>query len=415
MKHHKALALVITVLTCACIGHITSLRAEMPDGFEMGSVLPQRGEALVRLSVGELGRAILRAEESEQRTESLAKPETPDCKEPSAPDYVLDERKRLDPIMTKLSSLLAQRDGLIRKLEEYRQLRLDLQNLIAGQKATEARLRMAIAIALLLEGDPLFTKQGSQQEAALKQGADKSKKQMADVQLDQEKARERLVQAELAQKATETEINVLQEEIGKALAPRDDSYLTVFQRLLAYGQQAYADSFEAQALRPEQMALLGKFHFDFVKELERIPPQRLATLKSEVENMTSRGDFGRVQQLLAYGAGIYQPPGEYSTLALAQIFGQVNIARSLRANGATVTVPWDPFREEPSRHMASMLESQFARVQGFLSSVKMTKRGDDKEPEYYAELLRYWGCRLSGLTGGTYVPFRAPEPKRRTR
>jgi hypothetical protein len=403
MKHLKTLALVLTVLTCVCIGDITTLKAEPQYGPQISVVLPERGEGLARLSLGELGRAVLRAE---QRLGFGSGEESSDCKRPLAPAHFRDEQKSLDPIVRDLFQMLARRDDLIRKIDNFRQARLVLEKVLAEARGSQYTSAMQLAVTMLVEADPRLTQQGSMQEKTLKESGERDKKAIKDAKNTEEKARKDLMELEATQRRAEEEINRIQEEFDQRLAPRDDNSLTVFQRLIAYGEQRQADHFESEILRLEDLAMKGRFKLEFVGELIRVPPQRFATLKWELENMTSRGDSGRVQLLLAQGADICQPPGHYSPLALAKIFGEARTARALRGHRGTVTVPWDPYREESPRQVVAMLDNQLARVQSFLSSVRMMKGGGAAEqPEYYTASLRYWGCRISALKSAYPRPF----------
>jgi hypothetical protein len=403
MKYRKTLALFLTVLTYACIGDITTLRAEPPYGRQTSSILPERGEGLARLSLGELGRAVLRAE---QRLGFGTGEESSDCKRPSTPSRFREEQRSLDPIVRDLYQMLARREDLVRKIDNYRQARQVLEKILAEARGSQYTRAMQLAVTMLVEADPRLTQQGSMQEKALKDSGERDRKAIKEAKGAEEKARKDLMELEATQRRAEEEINKIQEEFDKILAPRDDNSLTVFQRLIAYGEQRQADHFESEILRLEDLAMKGRFKLEFVGELIRVPPQRFATLKWELENMTSRGNSGRVQHLLAEGADICQPPGHYSPLALAKIFGEARTGRALRANRGTVTVPWDPYREESPRQVVAMLDNQLARVRSFLSSVRMMKGGGAAEqPEYYTDSLRYWGCRISALSGAYSRPF----------
>lgn len=358
--------------------------------------LPQDPAKLLGLSIGELGTAIALAEKDTSE---------PAGNEPVS-DEVTNERKALKPIFDRLMTLSSARDELWRvKIRRLLEIIALLEQAVVDAKINIGPILAALEYAYEKEGTPDAgprnsprVRGGSLMEQDLKSeilGYRDKIARSAETEVD---LKGRLAVVQSALRKAETEIQVTTESIDRLLALRDKAGRSTFQRLITYWDDKKAVATMKLIIDEVDDAVISRrFYFRMLGEKPAIiPTERFNTIKRQLQSMVALGCNDGVAALLRVGADVYAPAGAWSPLALSVAFGEANIGRHLRRAGGEVSVPWDSFPEHPSENdKLRMLGQQFARVQGFFSSVSFG--GNRSEREYYEKLLQYWRSRLNAL------------------
>ena len=169
------------------------------------------------------------------------------------------------------------------------------------------------------------------------------------------------------------EISKLEGEYNNTLLEKDNRARSWLQRAVIYDNPNFVE---------------------FLKKQVRLGNQ--ATLEDLLVNAVSTSDSRSVSTLLRMGARVYQPPGAYTTLALATIFREREIAQMLKKEGAVIQVPWNPIQNETPEEILNMLENQLSRVTAFVAS-QQTPSDSQADKTYTELILQFNRCRLDHL------------------
>jgi hypothetical protein len=307
--------------------------------------LPRTQEGLLRLSMGELFLAVTKLS-----------PNDTSCNMPEDTPAMKEERRRLSSVLDKLMNL------------HQESLRLTSAIRDAGNRAEQSKKAQSAA-----QTDLAASQQRINDMEQNQGGSDSSRQDMSQEQQNAGNLAETAKREENA--AFRNEGNLI------GFLKRRDDVVKDYNKLIAGRNWAQAALMAFDQPFLDYLITSGAF-------------SRFPTLQSTVSNSVSLGQYGIIGRLLETGAGLStDSSGSYSSLALAEIFGEAHIVHQLRAAGAAFQTPAS---RETFPDKLRLLENQYARVSSFYRTVYGSRDGDP----YLKNMMVFLRCRIDNLRSG---------------
>jgi hypothetical protein len=381
--NHRAFTIFVLVFSCiAAIGFINAKAADEQLETPISRGLPKGKVELLKLSIGELGLAVRRLEESSR----IDIPKLCSCPRPEPTGA--EETKRIKDQTQAIRTHLNKAEDTARRMAELQKsLRDNAAELRRHKKCIKAFGGFAAWQNKINEmiqreddgrGDSILKTKLRKEIAKEEKAIDKKKK---DAAKKREKCRKDLTQATGRMADTKRKIREEKEALGKMLR----TYRKKYGHSLSLGQHALA-----LHLYPSYDSIVNTLG--------------VTTLRSALQSATSRGDMKEVKRLLKMGADVHQKAGEYSALALANILGHADIVEILAPSYADVQTPWDTHKRQGTQNLLHMVDNQLKRVSDLFSIVKASDKGA-KDLNYCEKWLNHLKCKVSCIkkhsTGST--------------
>ncbi|GEM_PF-2026106 len=374
MKRTTFTIFVLVVSYLAVSGIFNAYAADHKRETPISRGLPKGQAALLKLSIGELGLAVRRLEESSR----LDSAKLCSC---SMPEPTGTEET--DPVAGRVSAMKKHSN----EVEDASQRMADLRKTLRQNAAELRRHRKCIRafggfaawqskISEMIDqedsgrGDSILKRRLRKKIAKEEKEIKKKRTKAAE---RRENCRKELTRSTGRMADTKRKIRKEKETLTKKLR----QYRKKHGRSLSLGQDA-----------------LALHQYPSYDSLEKT--LGVTTLRSSLHRAASRGDAKEVKMLLKMGADVHQEAGEYSALALANILGRAEIAESLAPSYADVQTPWDTHQRQNTQGAVKMLKNQMERVTDLFSVVRASDK-DAKDLNYCEKWLGHLKCKINCL------------------